>query len=70
VRDAYLAAAAEVEAVAIVDNRAGIIYATRDGGASFAAEKIMETIHLKGGRSQEDGIVVRRVLRISESRHG
>ncbi len=63
-----LGAFAEIEAVATVDNPNGVFYITRDGGQSFEVNQIVETVHLRGGnQTRNEGIVVRRVHRISET---
>src|SRR5262249_19661835 len=61
-----IGAKADLEAVAIVDHANAIIYLTRDGGHSFEVERIAESIQLKGHQFPSEGVVVRRVLRISE----
>ena len=85
VREAYLAWAAQpgevqvlekigamaaVVAIVIIDHPNGNIYTTRDCGQSFEAGKIAETIQFREDQPGNEGIVVRRVLRISKTGNG
>jgi hypothetical protein len=60
-------AAAEIEAIAVIDSPNGMMYTTRDGGQSFKVNAIAETIHLKSDPPLNEGISVRRVIRISHA---
>jgi hypothetical protein len=59
-----LAAAVDIEAIAVVDGPNGLMYITRDSGQTFKAEGIAKTIHLKGDPNPKEGIAVRRIIRV------
>ena len=62
-----MAAVAEIEAIAVVDNLNGLMYITRDSGNSFETEAIAETIHLRGDSSSNEGVTVRHIIRVREA---
>lgn len=62
-----LSASAVVEAVLVFDYPNAIVYSTRDGGKSFKAERIAETVRLRGEQSADNGIAVRLLVDFSTS---
>ncbi len=57
-------ASVKIEAVSVADSRAGVLYTTRDGGQSFAVERIRKTVYFRGDPSLDEAIEVHRVVRI------